>query len=347
MADEGAAHPPKYPWSNSGFMDSFDAASIRRGYQVYQEVCSACHSMSEIAFRNLNIAFTEKEIKELAKEVDVEDGPNDSGKMFTRPAKPFDYMKGPYANEQAARKANGGSLPPDLSVIVKARANGENYIFSLLTGYEEPPFGIKLREGLYFNSYFPGGAIGKQASKHYTLSFLPHYHHIHIIITLPHIIITTLLSHYYHITLPHIHIITSHYHHITLPHHYHHTSTLSPHHIIITTHPHHIIRHGTSIEWWTSRLCGWYKVYSVADGQGCDHLFELYCEARGGGSQEDGCQGCRFPRCRDMFELLLQAIQMECTEDASHHFQELKQQEHPCHWVWGPNNHLFYFFVEH
>jgi ubiquinol-cytochrome c reductase cytochrome c1 subunit len=116
--------------------------------------------MSEIAFRNLNVAFTEKEIKNLAADVDVEDGPNDKGHMFTRPGKAFDYMKGPYKNEQAARAANGGALPPDLSVIVKARPHGEDYIFSLLTGYDEPPVGIKLREGLYFNAYFPGGAIG-------------------------------------------------------------------------------------------------------------------------------------------------------------------------------------------
>lgn len=172
LAEENAAIPPHYPWSHSGPFDSYDAArynnnvlfshmySIRRGYQVYREVCSACHSMSEIAFRNLSVAFTEKEIKNLAADVDVEDGPNNKGHMFTRPGKSFDYMKGPYKNEQAARAANGGALPPDLSVIVKARPHGEDYIFALLTGYDEAPVGIKLREGLYFNAYFPGGAIG-------------------------------------------------------------------------------------------------------------------------------------------------------------------------------------------
>ncbi len=159
-ASSDGAIPPEYPWSHKGYFDSYDAASIRRGYQVYRQVCSACHGMTELAFRNLDVAFTKEEIKTLAADVDVEDGPNENGEMYTRPAKPFDRMAGPYKNEQEARRANGGALPPDLSIIVKARPHGEDYIFSLLTGYDEPPAGVNLREGLYFNAYFPGGAIG-------------------------------------------------------------------------------------------------------------------------------------------------------------------------------------------
>lgn len=129
--------------------------SIRRGYQVYREVCSACHGINEIAFRNLDVAFTEKEIKVLAAEVDVVDGPDDKGEMFTRPGRASDYMKGPYKNEQEARAMNGGAYPPDLSVMTKARPYGDDYLFSLLIGYEEPPVGMSLREGLYFNGVYP------------------------------------------------------------------------------------------------------------------------------------------------------------------------------------------------
>lgn len=117
--------------------------------------------MSEIAFRNLEgIAFTANEVKYLASQVDVDDEPDSEGEIGKRPAKSFDYFPSPYKNEQQARASNGGALPPDLSVIVKARQGNEDYIFSLLTGYDNPPPGVKLREGLYFNAYFPGGAIG-------------------------------------------------------------------------------------------------------------------------------------------------------------------------------------------
>jgi len=159
-ADNPAAVPYAHPWSHKGPMDSYDAASIRRGYKVYREVCSACHGMHEIAFRNLEVAFTPNEVKNLASQVDVEAEPDSNGDVGTRSAKSFDYFPSPYKNEQAARAANGGALPPDLSVIVKARPHGEDYIFSLLTGYDQPPPGVSLREGLYFNAYFPGGAIG-------------------------------------------------------------------------------------------------------------------------------------------------------------------------------------------
>lgn len=163
MAEAGEAlHPTQYPWSFNGWTKTFDHAAIRRGHQVFMQVCSSCHSVERLAFRNLvGVAYTEAEAKALAAEVQIEDGPNDKGEYFTRPGKLADYFPKPYANEQKARLANGGALPPDLSLIVKARHGGADYIFALITtGYQEPPAGIEIREGLHYNAYFPGGAIG-------------------------------------------------------------------------------------------------------------------------------------------------------------------------------------------
>ncbi|XP_055723850.1 cytochrome c1, heme protein, mitochondrial-like [Salvelinus fontinalis] len=154
-------HPPNYPWTHNGMLSALDHGSIRRGYQVYKQVCSACHSMEYLAFRNLvGVSHTEAEVKVLAEEIEVVDGPDESGEMFTRPGKLSDYFPKPYSNPEAARAANGGALPPDLSYIVSARHGGEDYVFSLLTGYCEPPAGVEVREGLYYNPYFPGQAIG-------------------------------------------------------------------------------------------------------------------------------------------------------------------------------------------
>ncbi|XP_066521351.1 cytochrome c1, heme protein, mitochondrial isoform X2 [Hoplias malabaricus] len=154
-------HPPAFPWNHSGFLSALDHSSVRRGYQVYKQVCSACHSMEYLAFRNLvGVSHTEEEVKALAEEVEVVDGPDESGEMFTRPGKLSDYFPKPYPNEEAARAANNGALPPDLSYIVNARHGGEDYVFSLLTSYCEPPAGVSVREGLYYNPYFPGQAIG-------------------------------------------------------------------------------------------------------------------------------------------------------------------------------------------
>ncbi|XP_027003084.2 cytochrome c1, heme protein, mitochondrial isoform X2 [Tachysurus fulvidraco] len=134
---------------------------IRRGYQVYKQVCSACHSMEYLAFRNLvGVSHTEEEAKALAEEIEVLDGPDEAGEMFTRPGKLSDYFPKPYSSPEAARAANNGALPPDLSYIVNARHGGEDYIFSLLTGYCDPPAGVSMREGLYYNPFFPGQAIG-------------------------------------------------------------------------------------------------------------------------------------------------------------------------------------------
>ncbi|KAH0549252.1 cytochrome c1, heme protein, mitochondrial [Cotesia glomerata] len=160
-AFELIAHPPHYPWSWEGFVNSLDHASMRRGWEVYKNVCSACHSLKFVAFRHLiNVTHTEEEVKAIAEEYQIKDGPDDKGEYFMRPGKASDYIPNPYPNEEAARAANNGAYPPDLSYIVNGRHNGENYVFSLLTGFCDPPAGISLREGQYFNPYFPGGAIG-------------------------------------------------------------------------------------------------------------------------------------------------------------------------------------------
>jgi len=157
-------HPPKLPWSHNGHLDSLDHASIRRGYEVYKQVCSACHSIRFIAYRNLiSVSHTEAEAKAEAAEVMVTDGPNENGDMFQRPGKLSDYLPKPYANDNAAAAANNGAIPPDLSYIALARHGGENYVYHLLTSYCDPPAGIELREGQNFNPYFPGGAIGMAA----------------------------------------------------------------------------------------------------------------------------------------------------------------------------------------
>lgn len=159
------AHPPHNPWSHKGVISSLDHASVRRGYEVYKQVCKACHSMQYIAFRNLiGVSHTEDEAKAEAAEIMVKDGPNEEGEYFERPGKLSDYFPAPYPNEEAARHANNGAYPPDLSYIVAARKGGEDYIFALLTGYHEAPAGVVLRDGLYYNPYFAGGAIAMAQS---------------------------------------------------------------------------------------------------------------------------------------------------------------------------------------
>lgn len=161
QAFEMQAHAPKYPWTFYGWLQSLDHAGMRRGWEVYKNVCSACHSMQYVAFRDLvNVTHTEKEAAALADEVQVRDGPDDTGEYYMRPGKLSDYMPSPYPNEEAARAANNGANPPDLSYIINARHNGENYVFSLLTGYCDPPAGVHLMEGQYFNPYFPEGRMG-------------------------------------------------------------------------------------------------------------------------------------------------------------------------------------------
>lgn len=160
-------HVETQKWSFQGFFGGFDRAQLKRGFQVYKDVCSACHSMNLLAYRDLGaIGFTEDEVKEVAASVDVTDGPDENGDMFDRPAKPFDRFKAPFPNEQAARAANNGALPPDLSLIAKSRAgkgfgayDGADYIHSLLIGYEEAPADFALGEGMTYNKAFKGNQI--------------------------------------------------------------------------------------------------------------------------------------------------------------------------------------------
>lgn len=159
-AEEGL-HPTQYPWEHAKWNKTYDSQALRRGFQVYREVCASCHSLSRIPYRSLvGKIMTVDEAKALAEENEYDTEPNDEGEIEKRPGKLSDYLPGPYKNDEAARAANNGALPPDLSLMVKARHGGCNYIFSLLTGYpEEPPAGAVVPEGLNFNPYFPGTGI--------------------------------------------------------------------------------------------------------------------------------------------------------------------------------------------
>jgi ubiquinol-cytochrome c reductase cytochrome c1 subunit len=148
----------KVEWPFEGPTGTFDRQSIQRGFKVYKEVCSACHSLKRVAFRDLtDIGFTEAEVKAIAASYSIQDGPNQDGEMFERPGRLSDYFPLVYPNEQAARAANNGALPVDFSLIVKAREDGANYIYSLITGYQEPPEGFELGEGMHYNPYFTVG----------------------------------------------------------------------------------------------------------------------------------------------------------------------------------------------
>jgi ubiquinol-cytochrome c reductase cytochrome c1 subunit len=138
-----------------GVFGTFDRAQLQRGFLVYKEVCSACHGLERLAFRNLaDIGFSEPEVKALAKQWEVPAIDEKTGEPTTRPAIPSDYFPAPYPNEVAARAANNNALPPDLSLITKAREGGADYLYSLLVGYKNPPAGHEVPEGLYFNPYF-------------------------------------------------------------------------------------------------------------------------------------------------------------------------------------------------
>lgn len=153
-------HPPHYPWTHKPLLGALDHASIRRGFEVYRNVCSACHSLQFIPFRRLiNVAYTADEIKDIAAEYQVQDGPDDNGEMFMRTGKPSDYIPKPYPNTEAAKAANNGAAPPDLSLIVLGREGEEDYIFSLLNGYHEAPAGVEVPENGNYNPYFQGSVI--------------------------------------------------------------------------------------------------------------------------------------------------------------------------------------------
>jgi cytochrome c1 len=180
-AQEAAATPPMQTWSFSGPFGQYDPAQLQRGFKIYREVCSTCHSMKLLSFRNLaepgGPGFTEAQAAAIAATFQVPDGPNDQGQMFQRAGKVADYFPSPFPNDQAARAALGGGLPPDMSTLAKARTieepfpgfiidaftmyqeQGPDYIHGIINGYTDPPAGFSLPPGTYYNKYFPGGAI--------------------------------------------------------------------------------------------------------------------------------------------------------------------------------------------
>ena len=161
-AEEGI-EPIKIDWSFKGFLGKFDRASLQRGYQVYNEVCASCHSMQYLSYRNLaeegGPEFSKEEAKAIASSFEVTDGPNADGEMFTRPGKLSDKFINPYQNVQEAMASNGGAYPPDMSVLVKARKGGADYIYAVLMGYTEPPADFQLEDGVYYNKYMDGNKI--------------------------------------------------------------------------------------------------------------------------------------------------------------------------------------------
>ena len=152
--------PPQHAWSFDGVFGTYDRGTLRRGLQVYQQVCAACHGLRLVAYRNLmDIGFTADEVREIASAMEVADGPDAQGESFVRPGRASDRFVSPFPNPQAARAANNGALPPDLSLMTKARKNGANYMRALLIGFEEAPAGVTVMEGMNYNRYFPGHQI--------------------------------------------------------------------------------------------------------------------------------------------------------------------------------------------
>ncbi len=159
-AAEGTAELPHVNFSFNGPFGTFDRAQVQRGFQVYKDVCSACHALHLVSYRNLReIGLSEAEVAAVAASVQIPDGPNDNGEMFERPGRASDRFRRPFANDAAARAANNGALPPDLSVITKARLGGAQYIHALLVGYSEPPQDVTVMEGMHYNQFFPGHQI--------------------------------------------------------------------------------------------------------------------------------------------------------------------------------------------
>ena len=159
-ADAKVPKTPAVQWSFNSAMGTFDRASLQRGFQVYKEVCAACHSLNYVRYRHLKaLGFSEAQVKAIAAQYTIMDTPNDQGVIQERSRRPNDPFNNPYPNEQAARAANGGAYPLDLSLITKARANGPTYIYNLLTGYKNAPANVKVLRGLYYNPHFPGEQI--------------------------------------------------------------------------------------------------------------------------------------------------------------------------------------------
>ncbi len=152
--------PAHQKWSFDGIFGSFDIASAQRGYQIYSEVCSACHAMRLLHYRDLTgIGLSEADVKAVASNFTVPQGLDDSGQPKEGPATPASQFRSPFPNERAARAANNGAYPPDLSLIVNGREHGADYIHGLLTGYVEPPAGFPMQDGMAYNKMYPGHQI--------------------------------------------------------------------------------------------------------------------------------------------------------------------------------------------
>lgn len=159
-AEEETPHPPHQQWSFEGVFGTYDRAAAQRGFQVYKEVCAACHPVKHLFYRDLEeLGYSEDQIKGAAAQAQVTDGPNDQGEMFQRAGRPSDRFAAPFANDQAARAANNGALPPDLSLITKAREGGPDYVYAILTGFKDAPPGFKLNPNMYYDEYFAGHQI--------------------------------------------------------------------------------------------------------------------------------------------------------------------------------------------
>jgi len=153
-------HPPKQNWSSNGMFGTVDLAAAQRGFQVYKDVCANCHSMKQLSYRHLTgLGLTEDQVKAIAATVTVPLGTNDEGQPVEGPALPSSRFRAPYANDKAARAANNGAFPPDLSVIASAREGGADYLYALLTGYSDPPANVQMGAGMNYNKYFPGHQI--------------------------------------------------------------------------------------------------------------------------------------------------------------------------------------------
>ncbi len=161
LAAEAGAPLMKPEFSFNGVFGKYDQGQLKRGFEIFHQVCSNCHGLRLVAYRNLAaVGLTAEEIKAVAAERDIDDAPNDEGIVSKRAGRPSDKYISPFPNDKAAAAANGGALPPDLSLIAKARVGGPNYLYSLMLGFEDtPPEGHELPEGKYFNKYFPGGNI--------------------------------------------------------------------------------------------------------------------------------------------------------------------------------------------
>lgn len=151
---------PELDWSFNGFLGTYDKAQLQRGFLVYKQVCSSCHALKKNYYRDLTgIGYSDAQVKTIAAEFTAMDGPNDEGDMFERPARPSDHIKRPFENDKAAAFANGGAIPPDLSLITKARHGGANYVYGILTGYDAAPAGVTLMTGQHYNKVKDGNII--------------------------------------------------------------------------------------------------------------------------------------------------------------------------------------------